>query len=222
MARSFNGTSDLIAADGAAIGAFTVAFAIALRCKGSPQNNMWLWGEGSSSSNNQLFGFNTGASTASANLLLRSDTNTVAVNYTTVAAVFDATWHHIAYTQDGSGNWKVYVDGALDGSGTHSTSLGLTVNRRTIGALRRASTGNWFAGSIAEVAGGRASVSAPQIASLANGLPASHLGLDHYWPLWGADSPEPDIGTATHVSGTLTGTTRANGARVGRRLLTLA
>ena len=70
--------------------------------------------------------------------------------------VSDGAWHHIVVTGDGS-NYAMYVDGVsytpsyITGSGYKwfNNTPGLTTY--TIGALERASTGNYFTGAIGEV-----------------------------------------------------------------------
>jgi hypothetical protein len=120
---------------------------------------------------------------------------------------------------------QLYVDGAADSSGTRtalSNSNSQTFNTTNIGVLVRNTTSNFYSGTISEVATWTRTLSQGEVTSLASGLPASHLAPAHYWPLWGVDSPEPDIGTAAHTTGTLTGTTAVDGARVGKELLTTA
>lgn len=224
MARSFNGTSDVIAANAAATFGTTASYSVAAWVKAA------LNGSGA----DQVF-FSEGNSAATRpfmELINQAATGLVAVrlsstsaNVLSVAAsgiVFDGTWHHICHTQDGAGNYAIYCDGVVGSSGSYSLGTAGTTNRCTIGAFVRNTTANFYPGTVAEVAKWTRQLTAKEAVSLAAGLPASHLGPSHYWPLWGSDSPEPDIGSGAHTAGTLTGTTRVNGARVGRRLLTLA
>ncbi len=90
-----------------------------------------------------------------------------------------------------------------------------------IGNQATGPSGARWNGSLAHVAYWSRALSAHEVVGLAAGMLPSHLGPDHYWPLWGADSPEFDQGLAAHVSGTLTGTARVIDPRVGISLFGL-
>ncbi len=216
MARSFNGTTDLIAANTAASFAFTpysVAFWVNAPITATER---CVFGEGlSSSANSFLELFAQPGSIKPLGYRVRNTTG-FALSGATAGNVIDSTPHHFAFTQDGSGNWAVFVDGGADNSGTYSTVTVISaLNRCTIGALVRSTTSFFCNGKVWDVAKWSRKLSAGEAALLGAGLPASHLAPDRYWPLFGADSPEPDLGVIAHVAGTLTGTAAANGARVG-------
>lgn len=224
MARSFNGTSDRIRADAARVcNKATACSFCAWVFYPSPATGREVYAEATTANTNNLFGFLTDTTTPSkVNLGIKinvSSPNTV--NITGTATAFEAAWHHLLFTQDTGNNCKVYVDGIVDISTSYSSAATYSANNLAIGALVRTSTTAFFGGRIAEVANWTRTLSAAEAVSLASGLPASHFAPAHYWPLWGSDSPEPDIGTGTHVTGTLTGTSAASGGRTGRRLLTL-
>lgn len=220
MARNFNGTSDLINIDGACINPnfSTTAFSVAGWLNGAAQINKYLYSEGSSTTT-PFWGLATQNGGTGAKLAFVSSATTFLT--ATTATVADSTPHHVGVTLDGAGNWVVYIDGIADRNSS-TTRGSLTLARATIGALRRSTTGNWFAGKLWDWASWSRKLAATEMASLAGGLPASFLGPAHYWPLWGVDSPEVDIGMRPAVGGTLTGTTFAAGARVGCDLLTVA
>ena len=232
MARSFNGTSDDIVANAAASfseqSAYTVAFWVKAPPNGSSPTSQTCWCEGANASNNQfiLIGKRVTGSSQQGIVTIRnnaggtSQVNAVATN----GVLFDSTWHHFMYAQNGAATcgYHYYIDGVLDKSGTY-TSGATTINVLSMGCdTRNGGTAQFFNGTLAEVAKWSRQLSVSEAASLAAGLPASHLGPDHYWPLWGVDSPEPDIGAASHVTGSLTGTAFASGGRSNGDLLTLA
>lgn len=222
MARSFNGTSDLIAMNGAATWKNTVAYSVALWVSANTAaTELVCYSEGvSTSANGFIELFTQAVSTQKMGVRLRNTSATV-LSFGSTATVFDNTPHHFTYTQDASGNYAAYVDGAPDASGTFSTANPPTCNRNTVGAFVRNGTGQFFPGIVWDVAKWSRQIAAGEAASLGAGLPASHINPDHYWPLWGADSPEPDIGGGTHTAGTLTGTTAATGGRISPSLLVL-
>jgi hypothetical protein len=220
MARSFNGTSDLIAADLAHLYAIASAFSVAAWVKGAAQNNKGVYGEGISTSSNPLFLIGSGQTTTSkARVSITTNSGGSALAVESTATAFDSNWHHLCFTQDASRNYVLYVDGVSDHSATYSSGTLSGINRAGIGLLRRNTNGNFFAGSIAEVCTLSRQLSAKEVLLLASGFSASHVAANHNWPLWGVDSPEPDIGTATMINGTLTGTSYSNGPPVSRPLI---
>jgi len=222
MARSFNGTSDLIAMNAAASWKNTVAYSVAMWLISAQQaSELVCYSEGVSNSANGFIEIFTQISTQKIAVRLRNTSATV-LTLVSTANFWTNTPHHVVYTQDASGNAAMYIDGAPDATGTFGTGGPPTLNRVTVGALVRNTTGSFFPGTVWEVAKWSRQLSAGEAASLGAGLPASFFAPDHYWPLWGLDSPEPDIGMGSHVTGTLTGTTAANGGRVNYDLLDLA
>lgn len=113
-------------------------------------------------------------------------------------------WHHVAGTYDG--NIRVYLDGVLDGTVFAST---FTVD--TSGGTWRigySSAGPWvWDGEIQDAALWSRPLSAAEIASLAGGVSPSRItnGLLSHVPVWGQESPEPDLrrGGGATVVGTL-------------------
>lgn len=197
MARSFNGTSDLITiASVTAIPDTRTAFTWAGWVNAAAQATKTFVSQGQTASTRSFLFF--GTSSVSPNntirVLLVDSGNINQINSTAgTAVVLDSTWHHVALTVDSSGNWTSYADGVVDKSGTTTSA---TVNTTTagLGALIRSTTIDFLSGSLQGWARWSRALSAGEIKSLAAGLPASHLGPTNYWPLWGKDSPEPDIG----------------------------
>lgn len=224
--RVFNGTNHDITADGANVASMNRPFSVAawLKCAGTITNAVY-YGEGSVSSARPMLQMQ--CNSGKFRIFMRRDSNGLTSDVNGIAStltVADGTLHHVVYTQDGSGNWQAYVDGIADATAKGSyTPAVMTVGLVTFGAVRRnAPAENFWAGTLGEIATWSRQLSAAEAMALAAGLPASHLAPDHYWPLWGTDSPEPDIGTATKVAGTLTGTSAAGGGKTGLGLLEVA
>jgi Concanavalin A-like lectin/glucanases superfamily len=225
--RSFNGSSDKVVANAARLYAPGAAFTVAMWLKvpalaSSGAADIQLYSEANTGNANNVFGLGSKASVSlsGVRLFIKDSAGITQVDSTGSITAFDNTWHHLVYSQNASGGWKTYVDGVQDLSATYTAAL--TPNDLTLGALVRSTTANFLNGSLAHVATWNRQFSAGEVMSLAAGLLPSHLGPSHYWPLWGNDSPEPDLGVAAHTSGTLTGTASSAGGKTGRRLLVLA
>lgn len=227
MARTFNGTSDKIAVNGAGVGPnwFSDSYALSVWVKGgSGHGNTGVYSEGVTTNNNAFWWIGPDSTTTTVMRWTGGTSGGTPSGIKTTATVFDSTWHNYVLSVTANTYW-IYVDGTLDSTANIGATFGGmgTPTRATIGALGRSSYTSFFNGSIEEFAIWTGSnLSAAAAKAISNGLPASLLAPTHYWPVWGQDSPEPDIGTGTHTTGTLTGTTAANSARIGRRLLTLA
>ena len=213
MARKFNSTTDSIAANAAAPNlSGQQAFSIALWVNASIAQSSAL---------NPLSVANSGAAgpffqfqgTAGGKFLItaRSSTSGGTDSTTSTATTFDSTWHHIGVTQpSGSSMLTIYVDGVSDHT-FNRTSLSnnatQTFNSLTFGALQRTgSPAQLYGGIDAEIAIWSRTLAATEMSSLFAGVSPLLLGANHFWPLFGADSPEPDLGTSAHTTGTLAGT----------------
>jgi len=213
VARSFNGTTDTINLTLAPALPITVA----------------AWINTTTTALGEIVDCDTGAAggrsfqmrvTAAGKLEALFFTGGSPITTTGTTAINSGGSHHVAATCPSSGTFLLYVDGVLDAtSSSHGWAVAgstLSVGSHNHGASTFYKGMMWDA-----VMYNGTQLAANQILELANGLPASHLGVSHYWPLWGADSPEPDIGTAAHATGTLTGTTAVAGARVSSSLFDL-
>jgi hypothetical protein len=142
--------------------------------------------------------------------------------WNTAAGIWSATiasnnvWHHICVTYDASSTSNdplIYVDGVsqtVTENQAPSGSLGSETEQLTIGN-RSDGVQNW-AGSLAELSCHNVVLNANEVAALARGcLPWQGRpdALAFYAPLWGIHSPEINL-TKNNVSGTVTGTVRAN------------
>ena len=195
MARTLNGTSDEIRADGANVFAANTAFSVAvwLNASGSITNEVY-YGEGLNGNNPH---FMLQCNSGKLRIFLRSNAGTSLINgISSALTIADSTWHHVVYAQNGSGGWQAYIDGAADGTAKGTYSAGAT-NACTflgLGALPRSTVTNFWAGTLSYVANWTRQLGAKEVLGLANGVSPLAYAPTHYWPLWGVDSPEPDIG----------------------------
>lgn len=193
MARNFNGTSALIRADGAQVFQSSAACSFSLWVRGFSGTSNVIYGEANTGSNNNNIRIQTDPTTGVAvEFVVHTTLNTLAL-VGSATAFAAGVWHHVLVTQTTGRVATIYVDGVQDAQGTAGTSTFSTTNT-AIGALFRSTAAFFYGGDIAEVANWPRTLSAEEAVALASGLPASYLGPSHYWPLWGADSPEPDIG----------------------------
>lgn len=164
-------------------------------------SGLTFYAEGNRSNSTTHFLFSTGPTSGKASIILRRDNATQPINSVSFATtVFDGTWHHVGYAQDGAGNWQCYVDGAADATAHGAFATGTTtVNDVCIGALRGNTTsGQFTSGQCAHVATWARQLALQEFKSLANGMLPSHLGAAHYWPVWIAETTMPDVG-ASHT-----------------------
>lgn len=216
MARSFNGTSDKIAANAAHSFSEQAAFSVsfwALVPAGSQHGSIYTETRSTSSAPWIDINYNSAVNSANIIVQIRNDaggTQQLSSTFRSSGSpsFADGNWHHYVFTQDGSGNYATYCDGIVGPSGSYTPGT-TTIDQLTIGCWQGNGASQFFHGSIAHVAKWSRKLSAGEAAALGAGTLPSHFGPDHYWPLFGVDSPEPDIGTATHTSGTLTGTSAA-------------
>lgn len=212
MARNFNGTTDLIAADAAAASLFPAdasPLTLAIWLKGALGATKSFLSIGRSTTANAAIVLTTASGpTGAIRLVITDNTNTTRLNVSGTAVIQDSTWHHACLTLDTSRLVKFYADGILDVSTSYTSGGTYTMGRVGIGCQRRSTNIQFFPGALAEVAAWTRILSSREVASLASGLPANFLAPNNYWPLWGNDSPEPDLGISTHVTGVLTGTVK--------------
>lgn len=218
MARNFNGTTARLNVNGAQLyNGLTTAYSLAFWVKAASQNGPIAYSEAHNTTSN-FFGIQT----ATGGLLRVAANNGSAtiLNFTTVSAILNSTWRHFTYTQTTGRLSTAYVDGVSDATSTPGAASWVTTNNARIGDIDRSGVEQLFwAGSLCHLASWSRTLTAGEARLLASGLPPSHLAPDHYWPLWGVDSPEPDLGSATHVTGAVTAATAVAEARVTSNLL---
>jgi hypothetical protein len=106
---------------------------------GSTVGNQYIYSEGNSSNQNNVFAINTAAS-GQLNIFFRNSTgsNQITSNGLTTNSVLDGSnWHHFAVAFDGLGSFQAYVDGVADNGGTYTPSGTMISDVATIAALGR-------------------------------------------------------------------------------------
>jgi len=228
MPRNFNGTSDWIVLDGARVSDGSTAFSLAVWVKSGLKTFGMVYSETNGGGSRPLFFVcQNGSSGGNGSKLELELSSAGSVDVAISSGVFfDSSWHHLGLTQNASNLITIYRDGVQDSTFTrtaNSNSSGQSMPTVRWGASQlNASTGNLYGGTLSDGATWTRQLSAAEIKSLADGMRPSQLGPAHYWPLWGADSPEPDLVSAG-IDGILTGTARgAGGPPVGLSMLRLA
>lgn len=205
MARLFNGTSGDGIADDAHVAVNSAGWTVAVWVKGAAQAAKGVYTEGNSGNSTPFVIIGSDStSTSKMQFRVRANLSTQNATLVTTATVFDSTWHHFVARQTAANALATWVDGTADTSGSWGPGA-QTLNRVTIAATRTSgAAGSFFSGSIAHVASWKRALATQEIALLAAGVLPPHLAPDHYWPLWGADSPEPDL-VLSGVDATLAG-----------------
>lgn len=210
MARSFNGTSDLIstaATSGPSISTpFTVAAWIFANSIGVDQSIIGSIDIGGNTGGVQLRISSGGA-------LQLNDNNHAVLLSGLGTSVRTQTWALVAGSYDGT-NVNIYWNNT-NASGTSAAGLGVAAHGYMIGACTDINNVaiQFWPGQIADVAFWSAILTAQEISALVAGArPYSVRGksITAWWPLTGLQSPEPDF-SGNKNNGTLTGTTPAFG-----------
>src|ERR1051326_2695814 len=175
-ALSFDGLSQYTSR----IGGFPVynnlnySVSIWVKADGNTQNDRRVFSEGNSTNNTPLFTIGTDPSGASqlASVFIRNDANAAIVNSRKSTRIaFDNNWHHLVWT-DANGQGKLYIDGALDETDFTYTRSSLSANLTSLGAVLRATAGNFYFGDIDEVAAWNRVLSWTEIQQvMTNGVP---------------------------------------------------
>ncbi len=158
---------------------YTVAFWV--KGNGTNQNDRRIFAEGSSLlGNNPIFDLGTGngLTNGSIDVFIRNDNGTTVLNHRqSTNTALDGNWHHVAWV-DNNGQAKLYIDGVLDIADFNYTRGVLTANATAVGALVRAAAGNFFAGSVDNVAIWRRALSAAEVALVKTVGPAPAIVLN--------------------------------------------
>lgn len=103
--------------------------------------------------NNPLYalGTQTAGANSSTRIYLRNSTGGVLVDATPTNAVLDASWHHVAMIYN-NGAFSFYVDGQTSYTNTYASDTSGIWDTTSIGGIVRASLGNFFSGSVDDVA----------------------------------------------------------------------
>lgn len=225
MPRTFNGSTDSIGYVGGFVSGPGIAWSYALWLKATAgaNNAKDFYSEGFNNTTLEFLQWQILLGNT-ARAAFRADAGGSSDLLAGSAAVADGTWHHVCLIQGTDNVITQFVDGVSDGTLTRTgNSNGTTTFDRAGFGFFVANGSNPCACSVAHAAGWNRKLAVQEVKALANGLLPSHLGPVHFFPLWGVDSPEPDIGTATHPSAVMVGTTQpAAGPPVGLSLLRLA
>lgn len=203
MARSFNGTTDLIDINSMPAGDTSPNINLGCWINTSTIAGALMCSDGGSGTG-RVIQFRVSANVVNFILFTTGSAHSLSGSVTVTGGV----WHHVVGAFDGT-TMRLYVDGSPDGTLTTGANGTLATKHFRIGAQISGVTQQLYAGSMAHAFIRYSALSANEVKSLANGMLPSHLGVDHYWPLWGMDSPEPDIGNSSHATDVLSGTSFA-------------
>lgn len=148
---TLDGVDNYIVLDTALLGNLT-AFSLVAVVSGAAQTDKDIYAEGSTIATGPMCRLTSGAAnSAKGRLFLRGDASladypTSTNGLETTATVFDGTTHVVGVSVTAT-QVAFYVDGAGDATESR-TQRTRTLNTATIGALRRASTTNFLAGSV--------------------------------------------------------------------------
>ena len=208
-ARSFNGSSQSASTGStvtvSGLSAITVAFWLKVSSFGS---GVYLESSPNSNSNTGAFSVTYGTTGSCTNLFYFYEKGTSWYQVVGFTAPSTGAWHQFTLViGDLVSASKAYVDGGSQSLTTCSSSgTGSTFTNQNLYLMARNNASGWTSGSLAEVAVFAATLNANQALALASCTPDT-IGVNpvFYAPMWGADSPEPELsGNANNVS--LTGT----------------
>jgi hypothetical protein len=218
MARSFNGTSDFLAAPNAIVlhptGPQSQACWVYFNSVASRADFFNLWSSIGSGSSNEAWLLGTVSASHFWYYLSQNGLTAFGVDSNIVAST--NTWYHVCGTWDGT-NQRIYVNGILRASAVPGlTSIQPSIQGISFGVGDNgAGPRNAFFlnGRLAECAEWNLALSASEVAALAAGSRVYQirpLSINGYWPLDGLASPEPDLSEFAN-NATATGTSLAAG-----------
>jgi hypothetical protein len=210
MARSFNGTSDVITAG--------------LATSATTNFSMAFWGYFNSTPSGSVCIFANGVGPAGGGgyAVVGDNTRTIYLNIAGITNVTGSTvplniWFHVAITRDTS-TFTLYINGTS--INTSSTAPNAPVTSTSMGA-GTLSPFYYFPGVVMDCAIWNSVLNSTQVTALANGVRPGSLGASNlvgWWPLDGYASPETDLSVSGN-NGTVTGTTRALGPPIVSRAM---
>jgi hypothetical protein len=120
------------------------------------QNDKRIYSEGNSTGafgSGPLFTLGSGTNLQSnLRVYIRDDALSTQLAVQSVSPVFDGTWHHMAWVDDGAGAGRLYVDGVLDAADFSYTPGGTyTFDRVALGAVLRATACCLMSGMLDDV-----------------------------------------------------------------------
>jgi hypothetical protein len=210
MARSFNGSSDVIQTSAISFTDANLTASAWVKVSAFPAAYSLV-----------ISGFNSGATGAVFAIYVKSS-GKLAMYYNNSSSSYDGTgtntlslntWYHLLFLGTSSTFISGYVNGSFDANGNTNYP---SINCGSILAGASGSAGQYLNGSIADFAVWKTVLSTSEILALANGARPGSIRsglLELWWPFDGIQSPEPDFSGLAR-NGTLTGTTLAFGPPV--------
>jgi Concanavalin A-like lectin/glucanases superfamily len=210
LARSFNGTSDLITLPYGVTDALANGSAMSMACwfKGSAaQSDIRLQSDGTTYAILNWTGGGAGAGSC-----IMSNDGGTGSGLSWSSAVVDGNWHQVAMIWGQNATFAIYLDGVLVTSRAAANTALPNFPHTFQPALGSydAGLGEFMNGSLADIAVWNAVLTPTQLSNLAAGQRANTIGANAnlvggYWPILG-QSPEPDK-SGNAFNGVLTGTT---------------
>jgi hypothetical protein len=157
-AVSFDGVDDHVTTGDLSVCEGT-NFSIEAWAKGtSATTNLWITSEGSTSTNNPICGLVHEGTNA--RFYVRDNAGTATTPTGSTGTFNDDNWHHLVGVRSGN-TFTLYVDGA-QAAQTTATLGAIAVDTSAIGALKRAAVGNYYPGTVDDVAIYNTALSATQ------------------------------------------------------------
>jgi hypothetical protein len=212
MARSFNGSSDLITLSGGFVANASAITFSAWFSTSSATSFIDVFSNSSTGDASNTFSvLQVNAAGAGTLGMVWRDPAAVNAIATVGSTANNGAWHHGAGVQTGLSNRVAYLDGIAGTADTTAVvSMAGAIDTARIGCVTRAGASvGFFPGSIADVACWNVALSQAEVAALARGVrpgairPANLLG---WWPLDSYGHPALDL-SAARKNGILAGTT---------------
>lgn len=160
-AVTFDGSTEYVATGDLSVCDQDTTFSIEAWAKGtSASTNLWITSEGNTTNNVPICGLVHEGTNA--RFYVRDTAGTGVATPTGTGGGFnDGNWHHVAGVRNGS-TFTLYVDG-VQAAQTTATLGAIAVNTSGIGALNRAAAGNYYPGTVDDVAIYDTNLSAGQV-----------------------------------------------------------
>jgi hypothetical protein len=209
MARSFNGSTDLITIGSAAVlHPAAMSFSAWVYIAALP--GLGVFTSISNNGNYDITIVNSGGSGRLGVIVVATGGNPSFATGSFNLPI--GSWFHVAFTYDSTNGIISYINGSAGDTAAANGTLNGTPIATSIGYDGVGGRGHWN-GNMADIAIWNTALSSGQISSLVSGIrPPSvqSANLVGYWPLDGYASPEPDL-SGNGNNGTLTGTARVLG-----------
>lgn len=128
---------------------------------------------------------------------------------TSTAGASTGEWSHACGVFASDAARSAFLNGGNKGTNSNSLVLGSTVTVTGVGHLARASQDMVYDGDLAHAAIWNVALSDEEVALLAKAVSPLFVrrsALVAYWPLWGIDSPEPNLWPGSALALSINGT----------------